>query len=808
MFDTFERQALCAPACGFNLDEELVAPVERCNGDVLEVCAADGSGYFETACPGACETLAADINAQCRFAVCDRNAGTTCDFVDTDGDLVADSAISSRCNFSESTLIEQGCPTNACASASACEPTPTPAFTAPAPDLGSCNLASTARITQSGIYTVNVPANVGDNFHGNITPGLCGNEGGDVFWVVPARPGATVSVQPLSSTAFDPVFSIISINSEVDCTGASVNAFGVCEGFRFLGDDIQQTKTFLPGDSDMMIIIDSLNAPTTAGNIVLEVIFSDDPLGPVLCTEPPSCTDNVLTVCDADGAGRTTQSCSGGCNATGDACNGAEDEPNDDGAPERNGPGFGDDFQPAFVDGPFAGDFTQTGAIDVLGDEDWTSLTNASDVTVNVRARVFTGGIGECLVGDPVVGVRNPNGTAEGNFDALGRCPDFTFNIRPDEIVHVGVLGDGEDSKFPYILVVDYDPEEAGGEGEGELEGNGGVVAGPTVADGPTIIDLEDSGLHRITVDLIADRVYRARVELPNSSSLAVVSATITNGQDVAIVCVPGTLVAKTFDCRVLPTTSDTFTINFATQNLAGATPLVNAQVRVTLEEATFTTAQASLAGTTSIPLTVSAGNVDSWAGPWVLVTPQDVASYGFSVNDFAFAFNRFDATTFGTLRNSPSLRMAGDGWIVQVVGGSGGAGVLEISAQDANVVAETEPNDLTTTADVLPSEPVRGFGLSNSSGDTDVWRVDVPSAGTVQLTMSGLEQNSFGSVTVRQGNTIVAQEVLQIADFFTAFIPAVEVSGPTTLFVFVDSITAFDDVGDDVGYTISVSFD
>ncbi len=277
-FDAFDQVATCNQECGA---PGTLFPQETCDGDDLIGC-VDGLVERQR-CDVTC-TDPVNGDARCTFGVCDDVGEIVC--TDFDSDPATDDAIVLDCSNDGGFFVVEGCPTGRCnAAGTGCLDFPVALDPPIEGDDGDCDLDSVARLAVSGVFTYELEA-LQNNFEFTDSNGVA-TEGGDVFWIVPARaPGVTVTIDV---DAADEVFALLT--ETATCAELSVIDFA----FGAFGDAPPFSYTFQAGDADLVLILDGYgDFPFDPGELTLSIIYPDEESATPVCQiDDESCDDGV-----------------------------------------------------------------------------------------------------------------------------------------------------------------------------------------------------------------------------------------------------------------------------------------------------------------------------------------------------------------------------------------------------------------------------------------------------------------------------------------------------------------------------------
>lgn len=303
--------AVCAPFCGDGTDN----PDSRCNGSILETCAADQQSYEETQCAVECTEEFDDtvvVGGFCTFGLCNSLDASTCATETFDG--FGDVAVLRDCNDVASATVATACANGCNVDGTDCEPfAPVTNPIVALADTAACGVDSippATLVTDSGVFSVTVDALTA----GNDADGLdCGTtpSGNDVFVRLDAKPaGSTVTITATPQNVDHDILVAFFSDCAGTCEGRTDVGFG--------GDPEESTYTFTGDETGpVFFLVDSFG--TDEGEVELVVDFRD-PL-PVICDETDSVCDSgtsVLSACNETGSELEAEYCDLGCPANGD----------------------------------------------------------------------------------------------------------------------------------------------------------------------------------------------------------------------------------------------------------------------------------------------------------------------------------------------------------------------------------------------------------------------------------------------------------------------------------------------------------
>lgn len=310
--------AICSPFCGDGTDN----PDSRCNGTVLETCAADQQSYEETQCAVECtdeldETVV--VGGFCTFGLCNSLDSLTCATETFDG--FGDVAVLRDCNDVASATVATACANGCNVDGTDCEPfAPVVNPITVTASTGTCDTpsGSSTVVTESGTFTVTLDATTGNDSDG-LDCGL--RPGNDVFLRLPGdRPaGSTVIVTAEGVDQIDPIPGADPVLAFFpDCGGTCLGRVDAS------GEAGTETSTYTYTGTEageLIVVIDEFSDdPLQVSEVNVTVEFRD--AIPTICDETDNTCDvgtNVLSACDDIGSELESEYCELGCPANGDA---------------------------------------------------------------------------------------------------------------------------------------------------------------------------------------------------------------------------------------------------------------------------------------------------------------------------------------------------------------------------------------------------------------------------------------------------------------------------------------------------------
>jgi cysteine-rich repeat protein len=424
---------------------------------------------------------------------------------------------------------------------------------------------------------------------------------------------------------------------------------------------------------------------------------------------PVPCGDSVMGLgeqCD-DGNTANGDGCSSTCRLE-NAAN--EIEPNDDGTVNTAAAGItGNDFSSVNANGPFAGSKRIIAKLGVSGDEDVIAFTNPSTGSALLRFDVWNlapgTGIGvPCGTAiDTGLNIKNAAGTVLASNDdrngSADRCSGLSFLLSGGQTVYAQVVESGDNAVIAgYVLDVAY-----------TLVICGDTVVGPNEQcdDGNTVNGDGCSSTCQFEV-VCGNGVLQATEQCDD--------ANLTNGDGCSSTCTIENLVTE-----VEPNNTQTDASTNALQ-LAGNTVVAGAIGTVgDVDRYQLTVAAAR---------TVRFETFTSWGD-------CSTATLDLQLFDSVGAVVVNDLAGSGIAQcGAISIFLAAGTYQVQVEERGNNATVAAYLLQVAlpnDAGMETEPNDATTTANVLAVSDTYVFGDHTMTADADVYRITVPAGARIR---------------------------------------------------------------------------